>query len=424
MSDEIIKPFRSTTARNHMAEGLRKSPSTIPAPAPKMQADAGFVIGRNAAFKQEAMLSSAASSALRHIVRARNELESGDPDAAEGELNKASVMFEIIAASAPTGIVKDSIGLAKEHLAREEVDQILSELSAIYRALDDLTEYMSVTDARFHLDKARAFCASKNRRKAVEELERTARSLPCTEVDLPLSTTRRLVAQSKAQLRKGNLEAAEDALYAAEDNVVFLSVAIHDPLTEAYHALWRAARNWTDGVCEAAKSEIIRADRYLDYATTDSDAATRIMASAISQQLQVLEKQMERNPEAVAQRLEELWKRAKALSERNVEYFAVGWQRRNAATEFKTDLIEAKRCLSEAEIERFKGREPEHARRMVEQALKHLDRALERIPKDDVAQISEIRDRVRALARPKSKNTQDFNCKELVSRLGRMIETL
>lgn len=425
MSDNIIEPGWSTDVGDGLVDGLGETPSTNPAHAPKLRAGAGLAPGTSAAFKQqEDILSSAASSALRHIAQARNEMERGDSRAVEGELNKASVMFEIIAASAPTGGVKDSIGLAKEHLAREDLGQVLSELGAIYRALDDLTAYMSVTDARFHLDKAKAFCTSKNRRMAVTELERTARSLPCIEVDLPLSTTRRLVAQSKAQLSKGNLEAAENALYAAEDNVVFLSVAIHDPLTEAYHALWRAACNWTDGVCETARAEIIRADRYLDYATTDADAATRLIANALSRQLQVLEKQMEGNPEPVARRLEELWKRAKALSERNVEYFAVGWQCHDAAAEFKTDLIEAKRYLSEAEIERFKGTEPGHARRKAEQALCHLNRALERAPKDNAAQILEVRDQVHALARPKSDNSKNFNCKELVSRLGGMIETL
>ena len=73
-------------------------------------------------------------------------------------------------------------------------------------------------------------CEAGDKEKAEASLDATAAALQYTEVDLPTSSTRQLVALARADMNREAKDEADCALKTAEDSVVYLSPAlVHSP---------------------------------------------------------------------------------------------------------------------------------------------------------------------------------------------------
>jgi hypothetical protein len=215
-------------------------------------------------------------------------------------------------------------------------------------------------------------------------------------VDLPLGAAQHLIDLAQAKLAEGNLDAADQALKAAEDEVVFLSLAVDEPLVSARSSLWRAAQHHAAGTIAAARADLDRAVRDLELAAEGADQKTRKAIARLRQQVISVRNSVAGGTD-LSSGLEEFWRRADALAERSVEYFTTGWERLLSDGGDKRDLIEAKLHLAYAKIDRFTVQRPDQAERELRQAERYLEQAASRSSADNQATINRLRDDVTLL---------------------------
>jgi hypothetical protein len=334
--------------------------------------------GKTITPQEEAVISSAGVKVLRHIAQARSDIQNKDADAAKAELGQADKLLDIIREALPTTSIKDRIWVAKKHLEYEDTQEVLPDLVPIYSALNEMMDIMPVKAARAQLDKAKEHLKAGDKANARKALEATDAALQYTEVDLPLSTTRHLVAQARADLGKKRLDEADKALQAAEDGVVFISEGIEQPLFAAKATLYQGLVALEAGNSDLAKADLQNAIDLLTDAKQSPDAATRDAAGELLGETQQLLTDLQNGDGSVNAHFHRLFERAQAYSDRAVEYLATGWERYRAEGKpFKFDLIEARLHLANAQIDLFTGHEPDRARKELDAANRFLDRAVE-----------------------------------------------
>jgi hypothetical protein len=334
--------------------------------------------GKTITPQEEAVISSAGVKVLRHIAQARSDIQNKDADAAKAELGQADKLLDIIREALPTTSIKDRIWVAKKHLEYEDTQEVLPDLVPIYSALNEMMDIMPVKAARAQLDKAKEHLKAGDKANARKALEATDAALQYTEVDLPLSTTRHLVAQARADLGKKRLDEADKALQAAEDGVVFISEGIEQPLFAAKATLYQGLVALEAGNSDLAKADLQNAIDLLTDAKRSPDAATRDAAGELLGETQQLLTDLQNGDGSVNAHFHRLFERAQAYSDRAVEYLATGWERYRAEGKpFKSDLIEARLHLANAQIDLFTGHEPDRARKELDAANRFLDRAVE-----------------------------------------------
>ncbi len=331
--------------------------------------------GKTASPQDEKMISSAATKTLRHIAQARSDIHGNDLTAARDELDKANRLLDIIQASMPTTEIRDRIWIAKKHLEYEDTQEVVSDLIPIYSSLDELVDYMPVQSAKTHLDNAKQQMKQGNKEPATEELDATNAALLYTEADLPLAATRRLVASANVELEKGNGDAANAALKSAEENVVFLSIGVDEPLVSAKSSLWQASRDYAAGAYDNAKSEIHQAITNLESAAKSTDATVSNEASQLLKTAKALGDKIDNGDHSLGGEVEQLWQRTAALSERAVDYVGSGWSQLRTDNSVKSNLIEAKLYLNYARIDQFTAKDNNRSNTDINQALQYLIKA-------------------------------------------------
>lgn len=377
--------------------------------------------------QEEAVISSAGAKVLRHIAQARADIHNKDIEGAKTALGQAEKLLDIIQASLPTTKIKDQIWVAKKHLEYEDTQEVLPDLIPIYASLDELVDIMPVDAAKKHLDQAKEQLKSGDNGNASKALEATATALQYTEVDLPLDTTRQLVSRAKTDLDKGKAEDAANALKSAEDNVIFMSAAIEQPLFTAKALLWQTVLDLDAANKDLARSDLKGAIGYLEIAGQSANKSTRDAATQILAPARDLLKDLDSGVD-IGARARRLWEHAQALAERDVEYLATGWARYRSGSPLKSDLIEARLHLANARIDLFTGHEPRKAGEELESARQWLDKAGKEAEKRQVedrdkVQIADLRKAVSELGTDPA-STRESGYATLQQQLGSMIQSL
>jgi hypothetical protein len=344
---------------------------------------------------EEAVISSAGVKVLRHITQARSDIRDKDLEGAAAELDQAQKLLDIIQASVPTARIKDRIWVAKKHLEYADTQDVLPELIPIYTSLDEIVEVMPTESAKQHLDEARQHLESGDKGKASQALDATAGALRYTEVDLPLSNTRRLVSKAVEALKQGSATDADAALKTADESVVYLSVALQQPLFKARTLLWQTVRKLQAGDHEAAQADLKAAIAELEMAAKSRDKRTREAAEQILAQAGQLQQDLDGGSD-ISAGLQRLWQHTEALADRSVEHLSAGWARYRSENTVKSDLIDARLHLADARIDLFTGNEPAGAAEELRLAGQYLSKAAaaakQQYPDGDVQkQIVEVR---------------------------------
>jgi len=214
-----------------------------------------------------------------------------------------------------------------------------------------------------------------------KSLDATDAALQYTEVDLPLHATRQLVAEARAALSKEKSDQADKALKSAEDSVVYLSVAIQQPLFTAKALLWQTVLDLNAKDQKMARADLQGAIGYLEVASKSDQKPTQEVASQLLGEAKQLQKDLNGGKD-ISMQVRHLWQRAEALADRSVEYMASGWARYRASSPFKADLIEAKLHVTNAGIDLFTGKDSDKARKELEAASKYLDQAADQAKKN------------------------------------------
>jgi|GEM_PF-2485495 len=377
---------------------------------------------RSTAAENAVVFNSAACEALSHVARARDALASNLPGKAGYELDRALVLFHIVEASQPSSPARARIRALRTRLRNGESLGVTHDLAALFRALQRLTGDAPTEEAIEHVDNAKALLRANERDKADFELQAADATLVYEEIALPLDAARYLVRRARAALNTGKLATARKLLKAAEDHAVLLTIALHEPLAEAHQSLWRALRSYNARDYAGARDEIHRAIGYLDYASDGADGATRDIADALSRDARSIENELGSQRGDIALQLAALWRRVKALSEREVECFAIGWQTPGMDTDFRSNLIEAKLRLACAQVDRFVMQDLAQATREVGQAKLYLDRSLIWARSEDTTSVSTLRNEAERLTVETNETDQRLRFSVVVSQLNRMIQ--
>jgi hypothetical protein len=366
---------------------------------------------------EEEVISSAGAKVLRHIAQARNYNHQRNEKAATEQLQEATALLATINRALPTSVIKSQIAAGKTQLEEERT----TDLVPIATSLDELSGSLPVTYAKKHLDKARQYLEQGEPEGAMAELDAIDAALVYTEVDLPLGATEHLIDLAQAKYAEGNLDAADQALKAAEDEVVYLSLAVDEPLVAARSSLWRAAQHHAAGTIALAKTDLDRAIHDLELAAEGTDQKARKAIHSLRQQVVSLRNSIADETD-LSSRLEEFWRRADALAQRSVEHVTTGWERLLSDSGVKSDLIEAKLHLAYAEIDRFTAQRPDQAEQELRQAESHLHQAASRSLGDEQATINQIRDDVAHLGSVDAQREGDYE--HVQTRLRNLIQWL
>ena len=377
----MVKPKFKALALAIAMAGVGPAMLAAPVSAANIQEEVSMAPGKSISPQEEAVISSAGVKVLRHIAQARSDIHGKDMEAAKNELAQADKLLNIIQQALPTTEVKDRIWVAKKHLEYEDSQQVLPDLIPIYSSLDELVDVMPVEVAKQHLDEAKKHLMSGDKEQARKSLDATDAALQYTEVDLPLHTTRRFVAEAMANLSKEKSDQADQALKSAEDSVVYLSVAIQQPLFTAKALLWQTVLDLNAKDQKMAKADLQGAIGYLEIASKSDQKPTQEVASQLLGEAKQLQKDMNGGKD-ISTDVRQLWQRAEALADRSMEYMASGWERYRASSPFKADLIEAKLHVTNAGIDLFTGKDPANAKKELDAARKYLDQAAEQAKKN------------------------------------------
>ena len=354
--------------------------------------------GKQITPRDEAVISSAASKVLRHIAKARGQLQGDTPDTqqAKAELEQSEKLLDIIKSSLPTTQVKDRIWTTKKQLEYENSREVSPDLIPIYASLDELVDYTPTNQANAHPDQSKQTREQGQKSAGDERVQALDDALLYMEADLPLSATRHLVSQARADLDKGDSKSADQALMAAENNVVFVSVSIESPITHAKAALYRAREDYAQGEKTFAQADLEKAVSYLERAAKSDDPIARQAAEELVSQVRDIH-QMAMSDQDIGARLDNSWQRVKALSERSAESISTGWQRLRAAGDGKKDLIEAKLQLAYARIDHLNAKDDDAAKIEMAAARGYLDAAVKQAPEGIKAKVEKVSEQITQL---------------------------
>ncbi|WP_353643295.1 hypothetical protein [Mesorhizobium sp. WSM2239] len=283
-----------------------------------------------------------------------------------------------------------------------------------------------ITLARRNLESRNFDAADQELGKALGLLDLAQSAFPAdrslTETKIPLGATRRLITEAREELQRRDILAVDAALKAAEDNVAYLTAAYQRPLVEAHQSLLQATQDYTAGVYDAATAKLDHAILYLERVAKDGNNETRSAAQALSKDAQSLKADIEKNSGDVSSRLDELWRKAEAISKRSAAYVEAELLRAGAKSKLQSDMIEAKLHLSYAEIARFTLHDREQTAEELGLALNNMDQAVDDVAKAQSAPVLALRNRVEDLATEPASDQQQSSFVELEGEVGRIIE--
>jgi cellobiose-specific phosphotransferase system component IIA len=251
---------------------------------------------------------------LRGIAEARADIHRDGLLRAEGEIDRADRMLDLIEESTPTAEVRNRAWVARRHLEYAEIQDVTSDLLPIYAAVEEVESLAPADSIRGHLDRTRRQLEKGNRDAAGRELARADQELLFVEVDLPLSSTRRHLAEAREALATGEPDRATESLQRAEDDLVFLIGVVRSPLGAARWSLAKAVARYAEGDAEGAERYVSLARRSLERARDHALSESRTTLKTLVDELRGLEGRPATHGADTFEKLEQLVDRVRALS--------------------------------------------------------------------------------------------------------------
>jgi hypothetical protein len=331
--------------------------------------------GKTVTSEEESEISLEAAQALFHIARAREAINRGNTDRALEDIKSSLTLMDTIKKALPTVRAKYYIKVAITHLSYEDAKDVMPDLMPIYTSLDAIEDIVPVNNTREHINKAKIHLQGGKKLEARKEFEIADELLIDTETDLPLAHTENQVIKAYGYLVNKEPEGANKALKAAEDGVRLIGVSIYSPIAKTSKIFHQSGRDYVAGRLEAVRAGLRQARFYLEEALKSGDAKVREEAGKLEKDIGVVEEQLEKGDKKIASQINGLWKRAKSLSERSVEYAFAKWDEMTARGKTKINLIEAKLHVAYADIYQYTTGQVEKVEAEIEKSESYLKKA-------------------------------------------------
>lgn len=250
---------------------------------------------------------------LRDIAEARADIYRDYLLRAEGDIDRADRMLDLIEQSTPAAEVRNRTWVARRHLEYAEIQDVTGDLLPIYAAVEQVESLAPADSIRGHLDRTKRQLEKGNREAAGRELARADQELLFVEVDLPLSSTRHHLAEAREALAMSEPDRASAFLQQAEDDLVFLTGVVRPPLGAARWSLAKAVAAYTKGDAEGAERYVTLARRSLERARDHARAEPRTTLKTLIDELRGLEGRPATHGADTFEKLEQLVDRVRAL---------------------------------------------------------------------------------------------------------------
>lgn len=358
-----------------LAATLVASPFALAAAEPQLHEEVTTTPGRNISTADEEAVSSAAGKVLFHIARARDALRKKDAERAGQELRQADTLMAMIKGVTPTTVVKDRMWTTDKKLSYEDTEEVSPASVPVYAILDEraMVDEMAVKAPPPAAKTDKPGNGAKTAGKDEPEVQDVM--LYYEELDLPLRTTRHFLADAEASLAKNRLDAADQALRAAQDSVDFVGVFLPEPLLAARDNLARAHAHYTAGKLPAAKEDVTVAIGQLEQASKEADPDSKADVAKLLDDAKALRTRIDSGDTTVAGAVRGLWHHTEALADRAMESTRVGWAKLRHHGQVRADLIEAKRFVVYADIDSNIEQAPDRANMDLTKARDFLDKA-------------------------------------------------
>jgi len=179
--------------------------------------------------------------------------------------------------------------------------------------------------------------------------------------------------------------------------VQFLSVAATAPLQQAKKSLWQASRDYAAKDYAAAKTDLARADTWLNKAEKGSDENVREDAASLKQRADKLQGEIDRKGEHTGSALTGLWYSSKALAEHEVERLSTTWGSVRNQSQTKAELIDVKLHLAYAESAQFYHGQSSEVKSELDKASNNLKQAGKSANKKLGAKIHVLREQLKQM---------------------------
>lgn len=340
--------------------------ASAPGTKASLQEEITTTPGRTISPADEELVSSAANKVLYHIAKARDALRKKDAERARTELGQADKLVEIINTVTPTTVIKDRMWTADKKLSYENSEEVGPGSVPVFASLG----------MREVFDPVKMKAAKGNaKQKAGEEPEATDMMLFYEELDLPLRAVQHLLGVAEGELGKHRMNEAEQALRAAQDSVDYVGVFLPEPLVTARVNLSRAHAHYSAGKLPEAKIDVSTAIEQLEMASKNADTDSKADIDKLLGDAKSLQSRIDKGDTTLGSELHSLWRHTEAMADRAMESTAIGWAKLRNHDQLRTDLIEAKRYVSYADIDANVDKAPAMANAALIKAKEYLDRA-------------------------------------------------
>ena len=317
--------------------------------------------------------------ALGDIAEARKELKQGRTDEALRKVEEARTLARSLGTDLTTGVAREQIRIAREHAGYDPPQRVLKDLGAVYDSFKEIEVYIPVDKAHRHVDRAAEFLKAGRKDDAARELDFAERALPV--FTLPMMPVDASLEKAQSAIGRKELDAADALLRKAESTLQAGIASRRSPIGQAQASIMRARFLFVNGDYPDARRALGQARAFLDAAARGS-AVTRTEASGLSQEVEALERRIEKEREKSESAFRAVGEEMAALAERAAADLAYHWDEAETTLRIDDVLLDARLHLSYAETFQLTSGEPLKAKRELDLAREFIGKAMKSLLAD------------------------------------------
>jgi YfdX protein len=353
---------------------------------------------------EEFIVASYAAKALHRLATARRDIAQKNIPGAQSELGKALTIIDGMKSRFVTARLQELVAAARIRLTYEEPRQVLAYLESITPVLADIQEPGAAKDASQTLERAKGFLKNNDKLAADRELGALADVLIYKTATRTLALADKHLLEAASELDKGRPADAARSIEAAEAGLRIIATQLDMPLSQTKKHLSQATADYAAGRWSDAKGGLERASRFLEQALKGANAAGRDAIQDLYRDVQDLFHRFNQTGKNFGDLIVAGWERANALQERALEYQTMAWERFQSSSPGSANLIEANLHVAFGKIYEFTTGENDKARTELEKAESYVKNAEAEVSRETKPKLTALTKQIAATKAEVGKN--------------------